>query len=246
METINPATNQPVEVRAAIVDAKTAHFSPKNEKLGRILNYSTLPGAGLTFLKDGRAICNVEGTCAGVCSGCEKVCYARRTVLQYKEAAAAYAENTKLIREQPGEFFSQLASKLRRMRKQPAAVRFHVAGEFEAGEAGQREYVHLCNIAREFPDIKFYGYTKRVELLKQFRDITPNNLVVNISVWHDEIERVQGFPVFAYDDGTQPELATVAHCPAVRKDGTKTGVTCDKCRRCIDAKPNTITAVYAH
>lgn len=245
MKTINPATGESVDVRVAVTDAKTAHFSAGNSKIGKIISYSTMPGAGLQIMKDGRAQSNVSGTCAGVCSGCEKVCYAMRA-LRYPETVRAWSENTRLIEKEPSIFFDQLRAKLRRMRKLPAAVRVHVSGEFMPGGAGEREYLHLCAAAREFPAVKFYGYTKRAALLEKFADLTPENVVISISLWHDDVPRVPGFPVFAYDDGTDPGLTEAVHCPAVDRTGKRTGVTCDQCRRCIDAAPDQITAVYAH
>lgn len=245
MKTTNPATGEKIDVRIAVTDAKTAHFSAGNSKMGKIISYSTMPGAGLQIMKDGRAQSNIGGTCAGVCAGCEKVCYAMKS-LRYPETVRAWSENTKMIETEPSLFFDQLRAKLRRMRKLPAAVRVHVAGEFMPGEAGEREYLHLCAAAREFPTVKFYGYTKRTAILEKFADLTPANVIISVSTWHDDVAPVPGFPIFAYDDGTDPALDRAVHCPAVDKSGKRTGVTCDQCRRCIDAEPDQITAVYAH
>ena len=51
---------------------------------------------------------------------------------------------------------------------------------------------------------------------------------------------------FIYDDGTEPELENVLHCPAVDEKGRKTGMTCAACKLCISAKPGQKIAVYAH
>ena len=37
-------------------------------------------------------------------------------------------------------------------------------------------------------------------------------------------------PEFIYDDGTEPDVAKLPHCPAVDRNGYETGITCSKCK----------------
>jgi hypothetical protein len=101
------------------------------------------------------------------------------------------------------------------------------------------------------PKVKFYCYTKRFDLvdkyLNEFKEF-PENLVVNISVWHDNDKgyNFEGLNKFVYDDGTDPEVAKLRHCPAVDKNGHSTGIKCSQCGWCFKGNIGSVTAVYDH
>lgn len=235
------------------------NFSPSNGKIGRIWNYSTIPGAEVIMKADGTPAAAVRGTCAGCCEGtCERECYARRSVLQYTDTARAWAENTLILRGENGYTGAEFSDGLRKLCERimrgrgVKALRYHVSGEFETHEepdAGTLswEFSELCAIAAEYPEIVFFGYSKRVGMVENYaaNGCIPSNLIVNLSEWGEPIANPFNFSRFIYDDGTRPELESVAHCPAVRKDGTRTGITCEKCMRCASRTPHA-TAVYAH
>ena len=85
------------------------------------------------------------------------------------------------------------------------------------------------------------------QYLRDFKKF-PKNFVVNISVWHDN-DKGYDFGKcnkFVYDDGTDPKIAKMRHCPAVDKNGHSTGVKCSQCGWCFKGNYGRITAVYAH
>ena len=131
-----------------------------------------------------------------------------------------------------------------------AAIRFHSSGEIPNYNYLER----LIKFAAGHPAIRIYTYTKRYSFLEKYvashgdsiEKAIPGNLVINVSIWHNNYNNPYNFPTFEYDDGSDPELASVAHCPAVDKDGNKTGITCANCKHCIYAMPGQRKAVYAH
>jgi hypothetical protein len=118
------------------------------------------------------------------------------------------------------------------------------------GEIPSYEYLlHMVKTAENNPDVYFYTYTKRfewVETYLKYNSSFPNNLVVNMSIWHKNYNNPYNLPEFIYDDGTEEDVAQLPHCPAVDKNGRDTGITCAKCRRCLRAKNGSKIAVYAH
>lgn len=134
--------------------------------------------------------------------------------------------------------------------------RIHVSGELE--DAAQLRRWNLLALAH--PEIQFGIYTKNFDALAEFLDggaDFADNFVVNVSEWHGiakpflEKYGWAKLNVFAYDDGTEPEVGKLPHCPAVGADGHHAKmadgapITCDICRRCY-RKTGRRTAVYAH
>ena len=233
--------------------AATLHVSRGNAKTGNIPSVSTLPGAGVPRKADGTPLVNESGTCAGCCGACERECYAMRSVRRYRDTARAWAENTAFIRRSAGAFAVELDAWLSRRRNRPAAFRIHTGGEFMPGKAGENELAAWVAVARANPDITFYGYTKRVELLERHAASFPANLRILLSVWHgSDADARTDAPRFVYDDGTDPAVSALPHCPAVGRDGKARRnakgerITCATCRRCIEAKPGQRIAVHAH
>lgn len=219
------------------------HVQNGNGKIGKILNISTLPGSKPLTRKDGLIYTNILGTCNGCCDQCEKDCYATRYCSYHNNTCIpAYAENTLLLRERPEQYFSELEKILKA--NKGAYLRVHVSGEFES-EKHMKDHMDL---AVRTPDNIQYFYTKRYIWLENLdnANMIPDNVSPTVSIWHKNYDNPNKFHEFIYDDGTDPEVAKLPHCPAVNKKGKSTGVTCDKCLRCIKAKRGTKTAVYAH
>lgn len=187
------------------------------------------------------------GTCPGTCPGC----YAMK-MTRYPAVYTAYADNTristggaeglKIMKNAISEYVRDY---------EPRRFRIHDSGDF----FNLLYMITWDEIAREFPDTKFYCYTKRVDLLRDFIDLFGRApaFTVQLSTWPGILEeetlrelQLDAFPRFEYDDGTRPELASLPHCPAVDKNGKRTGITCNKCKHCANAKPGEKWAVYAH
>lgn len=220
------------------------HTTRGNVKIGEILSWSLVPGSGIITYADGVHVTDVAGTCDGCCEHCEKACYARGSFMRYPSCQIAWSENTLLYRIDPDGFFGDLRKSI--VRYSGDLVRGHVAGEIPDREYLRRLVEMAGDLYRICPDKIIYLYTKRYAWVNDWiRDHgmwTPN-LQISFSMWHDPVPNPYGLPLFIYDDGYDPVVAAMPHCPAVSKTGKKTGVTCDRCMRC---PRGLTTAVYAH
>ena len=220
-------------------------LSAGNEKIGMMLNWSTLPGdADHMLIAKGNLITSVPGTCSCNCDGCFKSCYARRSILQHHNSVTrSWAENTLMIRHNMKECFRQIDEEIMRYNKKffetgdPAEIKFkffriNVAGELESLE----ELEAWNDLAIKHSYMSFGTYSKNSEVLLKFFEKhgqTAPNFTINISQWHhvmdDTIEKLHKlgakFNVFEYDDSNlvhndlseedKNHLNKLPHCPAV-------------------------------
>lgn len=234
---------------------------PRNDGLGNIPSFSTLPGNALLFLGDtskhpGAACVDVIGTCSN-CSECfgngrgRVECYAADNVRQYRETAKAYARNTRLLREAPDFALLSVACAIEYNAR--PLFRFNVSGDVENVEQLRRFYYPICDA---FTGVKFGIYTKRPDVFMKAADegaLIPENLAVSWSLWNrrptdDEqaTARAYGMQFFIYDNHTADDLQSLPHCPKNDKHGRKTGHTCDRCKLCYNKRPGGQIAVHAH
>ena len=218
------------------------HITGGNKKIGKgVFNISLLPSDEPLTKKDGTQLTNITGTCQGCCDGCKGSCYAvKQAVYHHNSVIKAWGDNTLLARESMDEFFHQLDVFF--SENIVSVFRWHVGGEFFSKEYMAAVY-EFC--ARH-PETRFYAYTKRFAWLEQLHAAKPSNLVINVSIWHNNYNNPLGYQTFIYDDGTDETVSKLPHCPAVDKDGHETGVTCAKCRRCFTQDKIKDIAVYAH
>lgn len=228
------------------IDEKTTvRVQNGNSKLGKgIYNVNLLPGDMPLSLKDGTQLTNVAGSCAGCCTGCKDACYAINDTKRYHNTCIpSQGGNTLLARYDRQRFFEDIQRFIDY--NMVAAIRVHSSGEFLS-------YGYFCDwmtLAEKNPDVKFYCYTKRFNFIERYIESGkefPANFTINVSIWDKNYDNPYGLPEFIYDDGTDADLEKLPHCPAVDKNGNKTGVTCAACRACIVAKPGQKMAVYAH
>lgn len=218
-----------------------------NQKVGKgVWCFNLLPGAKPLSNSTRGQLTNVSGTCNGCCDGCEGKCYAVRDgKLHHNACIPAWSKNTLIMRNDIESMFTQLKNGL--IKKKAKVLRWHSAGEIESFDY----LLHMVKLAVEMPDVQFYCYTKRFDFVSQYlRDFKkfPKNFVVNISVWHDN-DKGYDFGKcnkFVYDDGSDPKIAKMRHCPAVDKNGHSTGVKCSQCGWCFKGNYGRITAVYSH
>ena len=192
-----------------------------------------------------RDLATVGGTCGRRCPGC----YAER-MTRYTGTFSNMVDNTIAAKNGNDEEIKKAVCAFCEL-NEPRRFRIHDSGDFI-----NLEYLILWDeIARETPETVFYCYTKRIDLLKAFREKFGRMpaLVISVSTWagiceeKDLIENgCETLPRFEYDDGTRPELAKLPHCPAVSKDGKRTGITCNQCKHCSKARNGEKWAVYAH
>lgn len=222
------------------------HVAEGNDKLGEgIYNISLLPGSKPLVKKNGTLLTDIAGTCDGCCEDCENGCYARNyAIFHHNTCIPAYAENTILAREDMSLYFKEIENYLRKA--WIGCWRWHVAGEIPSYEY----LIEMNNIAKKFPYITFYFYTKRYEWLEKLDSEVglAGNLNPTVSKgWcadsKKEYSNKNNYHEFILDaDGT----AKGFHCPATDKNGHKTGVTCSVCRRCCLAQKGMKTYAYKH
>lgn len=216
-----------------------------NAKLGRgIYAVNLLPGNAPLALKDGTQLTNVSGSCAGCSKNCESFCYAVSDAKRYHNTVIkSQGNNTLLARFDRPRFFADVQRFIDY--NMIAAIRIHSSGEF----LNYSYFTDWIEFAKNNPDIKFYCYTKRFNFIERYLKTGatfPKNLAINVSIWKKNYSNPHGLAEFIYDDGTEPELKSIPHCPAVDAKGRKTGMTCAACKLCINAKPGQRIAVYAH
>lgn len=231
---------------AVFINEEThAHIVDGNKKVGKgIYCINLLSGDEPLTLKNGFQLTNISGTCEGCCEHCKKDCYAIRNqkFRSTEENLISWSENTLLAKQFPDQFFIDIQTFLDR--SLVCAIRFHSFGEIPSFEY----LLKMIEIANNNPFVRFYTYTKRYEWLEQVlkEQELPQNLVINVSIWHNNYSNPYNLPEFIYDDHTDPSLENIPHCPAVDKNGHETGVTCAMCKRCIFATKGQKTAVYEH
>ena len=216
-----------------------------NNKIGHMLNWSTLPGnSDHALIAKGRRLTDIEGTCSGNCSGCFKNCYARRSILQHhNKVTEPWAKNTLMIRYRMEECFKQIDTMIREKNS-----KYYITGNISdlkykffrinvSGELQSLEELEAWNLlAREHTKINFGIYSKNTKVLLAFfakHGQTAENLCINISEWHgvmkDTINQLEAmgavFNVFEYDDSNQAScklsaaekliLSKKPQCPAV-------------------------------
>lgn len=155
----------------------------------RIWNW-TLPAYAIR-LTDGRTmnVCPQAGACA-------KFCYALNGTFMFRNVRGAHERNLVMVLDHLDEWRDRMSDELCHKRFRPtgvprlegynlqlddwaewwranggAAIRIHDSGDFFS-----REYLEAwIDIARDFPDVLFYAYTKEVTLLREYVDIAPTN-----------------------------------------------------------------------
>lgn len=218
-----------------------------NSKLGKgVYAFNLLPGDEPISTKDKGQLTNVSGTCGGCCDGCKNYCYAISDARRYHNTCIpSLAKNTLIVRHDMDKGFNQIKDEI--VNKKAKVLRWHSSGEIETYDY----LLHMVKLAVELSDVKFYFYTKRFEFVEKYLNECgelPENLICNISEWKGNTKgfNLDGLNKFVYDDGTDPLLQSIPHCPAVDKNGHKTGISCDQCKRCFSRNDGHVTAVYSH
>ena len=182
---------------------------------------------------------------AGVCA---QFCYARNGTYLFSNVQAAHLANLELARDRPEEFLDRISKELRHRAfrwtgrprafsesaplvrdawsinwrlKGGAAVRIHDSGDFFS----ENYYRIWIEIARRFPRVLFYAYTKEVSMTKRlFADGSqPRNLRIIFSkggledhLIDDEVDRhadvfpsLEALEAAGYTDQAESDLLAV-------------------------------------
>ena len=190
------------------------------------------------------------GTCNGDCPGC----YAKR-MTRYTDVFIHYAENTKAIKEDPAAVVAALEAAIFADGNNPELFRLHDSGDFcidkdADGNPGEKSFVYfseVCKMIARHPGTHFGAYTKCASVVYRYGiENLPGNFSLQCSPWEGHCDPIGDLPQFIYDDGSDPEIAALPHCPAVDKNGHRTGVKCNQCKYCYYARRGAKRAVYAH
>lgn len=184
---------------------------------------------------DVSAVC---GTCKGNCPGC----YAKKET-RYTFTMIHYAENTLFAMSNPVAYVADIEKQIYENGNTPELFRIHDSGDFFNLEY----FTAWVEMIKKHPETRFGAYTKENEIVENYGiDNLPENFSLQCSPWEGHCKPIGDLPQFIYDDGTDPEIAKLPHCPAVDKNGKRTGVTCKQCKYCYNAKRGAKRAVYAH
>jgi len=188
---------------------------------------------------DGSELRQVCGTCNTDCPGC----YAK-AMTRYDATFTHYAENTYMVYSDPVALVHSLEAQLYASPvTAPRVFRLHDSGDFATWEY----FTEIMAMIRRHPETQYGAYTKRADLVNRYGlENLPDNFSLQCSPWEGHCEPIGDLPQFIYDDGTHPELARLPHCPAVDKNGKRTGVQCKDCLHCYFSKRGQRWAVYAH
>ena len=241
-------TQEPIFKTPENIEDLHISISKGNIKLGYIPSFSTVPSDEILHTADGRPLTDVKGTCGGVCGECKHDCYAVRMArgLFRGKCMPAWIKNTIILRNNPQRVVDDIVAFCIRKRSVQDVFRINTSGEVE----NICQWLMWFEIAERCPQTRFYLYTKNTDglcwaVVGNDRKI-PENLTVNVSQWNNTVKNPLGLQEFVYDDGTEPEVDKLPHCPAVSKEGRETGVQCRQCQRCTRRCDGQKIAVYAH
>lgn len=143
-------------------------------------------------------------------SNCQSTCYAAKAYRQYKRTRELWDNNFDMARYNIFRLYDELVEQLRKIENSKMkVVRIHQSGDFFS-----QDYINMwCTIAREFPSIQFYGYTKVSHML----DIKTLNNFDNVNIIDSMIDNKLNYGSLSYVEGLNKEYGTFI-CPASRKD----------------------------
>lgn len=185
----------------------------------------------------------VNGSCVcdgGTCEGC----YALK-ITRYIQSFIMYRANTIEAKADPARFVAMVEAELFTgdVLNAPRVVRIHDSGDFFSLEY----FTAIIDMIRRHPETRFGAYTKAKSVVEAYGlENLPDNFSLSCSPWKGHCEPVGDLPQFVYDNGEDPEISSLPHCPAVGKDGHTTGIACNQCLHCYKAKRGDRWAVYAH
>lgn len=186
-------------------------------------------------------------TCPERSSSCEKFCYARKAERQYKQVLPCRLDNFTMSQQRSvfrQDMKTAIEKELKRKRCQGKKVyfRIHGSGDFYSVDY----YLAWCDIARDFPNVRFLAYTHSIHRLWlahfpehfEMHADRPNNFIVRYSVDTDttDFQREQahrlGLPT--YEAVPVGEEREVLRCPG----------DCSKCKACYDSTASIWVSIH--
>lgn len=251
-----------------------------NIKLGNMGSWAMLFGNCEWRIPELNNVC-VKGTCGGNCKGCfnpedprKSECYVVKSYLKYTNrnedgtvgdilknecsVKLGHAYRTIAMTMFRDELLEALDKKLTNKKKKLQIVRINESGELTCYE----DLELWCELARRHPETIFYVYTKNYKVIQKAidEDIIPDNIFINISVWHEsgieEYNNMKDHPQirafclvdeeYTKDVYASKGLNITSMCGAYDEKGKMNhAVTCDKCKKCF-SKNNKCVGCFEH
>lgn len=150
-----------------------------------------------------------KAQCGRACDGCYAIREQKRFPVVLEVRTKRYEAS------QLGDFVEKMSEEILRKRKRPKVFRVHSSGDMYS-----QEYVDKwVQIAKKFPDITFYAYTKRKKAFNFDEMASLNNFILIDSMQHGKVN--YGSLEDAPDN--------VFICPDVRGADVVCGKTCTYC-----------------
>lgn len=182
-------------------------LSMNNSKLGKIMNYSTVP------VQD----------CPN-CDGCKADCYALKAYKQYPSVRVAWMNNSDIQRDHEDVLVTSVVQQIKAKRKAPKLFRIHVAGDY----TDQKKVDAWVEIANQCKGTQFLSFTKSSHL--DF-SAAPKNMVIIHSQWEGQ-PKINHTGINAWIEGDEriPDKHMV--CKGSASQG---GLKCDECKYCFQS-----------
>lgn len=129
----------------------------------------TLP-AHIVELTNGEKFntCPSAGACAGFC-------YAKTGTFKFSNVLSAHVKKLESVLFDRDKWLNDIETELKNKKYLGKFIRIHDAGDFFSIQYA----IDWLNIAKKFPQITFYSYTKEVEMFKhQLKEYIPENFIV--------------------------------------------------------------------
>lgn len=172
-----------ISVRPKQIISQNSKLASSGAESGEVFYDLTLPAYQGLFYNEKQGKFQVVKTCPSA-SACTTYCYAARGgYIQYE---GPWLSATRLINYLMNDyvgFKNQVISELENARRiaskkgTKVVLRFHDSGDFFS-----ESYLLMAyDIARSLPDVKFYAYTKQVDLVNKHEGNKPSNFILNYS-----------------------------------------------------------------
>jgi len=149
---------------------------------------------------------------------CYKTCYARKAYRQYPAVKISWNYNLDLAINNPDKLYCLLTEQLKNTKKDK--IRIHSSGDYFS-----QDYLDLWEkIIRNFPDKRFYAYTKSNKILN-FNKI---NKLKNFNLINSFIAGKLNYGSAVHCDNLVKNHDAFL-CPATKGKGTTCGLDCNYC-----------------
>ena len=167
----------------------------------------------------------VSGTCPCDCHGC----YAKK-MTRYPNVFYMYSMNTYEIMTDPIRFWSLVKAEIKKHTKKLAKRKNTIRIDDSGDIVNLISMTGIIDMARTFRNITFYGYTEKHDIA----DILNKEKNVNFHKSHfDKFLESDGDRGNCYvDTGNDDRITAMRHCPAIDRNGKKTGKSCIECGIC--------------